>query len=110
LDIEQSNQYKVRAEVNKIKTHFTQSANDNIAKRYDLHRIEFDAERLQFSHSLLADNTYLLLVAEHVEDGVHGPNPMLRELQAVNQWPVSTLLLGRSNSADYLHEISSSGK
>ena len=44
LDITHSNQYQVQAQVNKVKSHFIQSARDNIAELYDLHRIESDAE------------------------------------------------------------------
>jgi hypothetical protein len=69
-----------------------QSARDNIAQLYDLHRFESAAERLEFIDSLLADNKYLCPVAEHVEGGVRGPNPTQRESKAANEWPASTLL------------------
>ena len=65
LDITCSNRYQVRAHVDKVKSHLIQSLRDNVAELYDLHRFE----------SLLADNKYLVPVAECVEDGVHGPNP-----------------------------------
>jgi len=99
LDITRSNRYQVRAQVNKVKFHFIQSARDNIAELDDLHRFESAAEHLKFIHSLLADNKYLFLVGERVEGGVRGPNPTQRESKAANKWPASTLLHGRSNPA-----------
>jgi len=110
LDVTRSNRYQVRAHVDKVKSHFIQSAWDNIAELYDLHRFESATERLEFIDSLLADNKYLLPVAERVEGAVRGPNPMQRELKADNEWPASTLLLGGSNPGVYLHQILSSGK
>jgi hypothetical protein len=55
LDITRSNRYQVRAQVDKVKSHFIQSARDNTAELYDLHRFESAAERLEFIDSLLAD-------------------------------------------------------
>jgi len=110
VDITHSNRYKVRAQVDKVKSHFIQSARDNIAELYDLHHFESAAEHLEFIDSLLADNKYLFPVAEHVEGGVHGPNPTQRESQADNEWLASTLLSGGSNSTVYLHQILSSGE
>jgi hypothetical protein len=78
LDIKHSNRYQVHAQVDKIKSHFIQSARDNIAELYDLHRLESAAERLEFIDSLLADNKYRFLVAESVESGVPGPKPTQR--------------------------------
>jgi hypothetical protein len=65
---------------------------------------------LKFIYSLLAENKYLFPVAEHVEGGVPGPNPTQRESKAANEWPASTLLPGRSNSAVYVHQMLSSGE
>jgi len=110
LNITRSNRYQVRAQVDKVKSHFIQSARDNIAERYDLHRFESAVELLEFSDSLLAGNKYLFPVAERVESGVRGPNPMQRESKADNEWPVFTLLPGGSNSVVYLHQILSSGE
>ena len=110
LDITRSNWYQVRAQVDKVKSHFIQSVRDNIAELYDLHHFESAAERLEFIDSLLADNKYLFPVAEHVEVGVHCPNPTQRESKAANEWPASTLLPGGSNPAVYLHQILSSGE
>jgi hypothetical protein len=110
LDITHSNWYQVRAQVNKVKSHFIQSARDNIAEFDDLHRFESAAECLEFIDSLLADNKYLFPFAEHVEGGVRGPNPTLRESKAANEWPASTVLPGGSNPAVYQHQILSSGK
>jgi len=62
---------------------------------------------LEFIDSLLADNEYLFGVAERVEGGVLGLNPMQRESIAANKWPASTLLAGGSNPVGYLHQISS---
>jgi len=82
----------------------------HFADVYDLHRFESATEHLEFIDSLLADNQYLFPVAECVEGGVHGPNPMQRESKAANKWPASTLLPGGSNHRVYLHQILSSGK
>jgi hypothetical protein len=103
LDITNSNRYQVRAHVDMVKCSFIPSARDNIAELYDLHRFESAAEHLKIINSLLADNNYLCPVAERVEGGVHGPNPMQRESNAANEWPASTLLPGRNNPAVYLH-------
>jgi len=81
-----------------------------MAELYDLHHFESDAERLEFIGSLLADNKYLFPVAEHVQGGVHSPNPMQRVSKAANKWPASTVIPGRSNPAVYLHQILSSGE
>jgi len=103
LDIRCSNQYHVHAQVDKVKSHFIQSARDNIAELYDLHCFESDAERSEFIDSLLADNKYLFPVAEHVEGGVCSLNSTQRVSKAANEWPASTLLPGGSNPAVYLH-------
>jgi len=105
-----AHRYQVRAQVNKVKSHFIKSARDNIAELYDLHRFESAAEHLEFIDSLLADNKYLFPVAERVEGGVRGPNPMQREAKAADEWPASTLLPVGSNPAVYLHQILSSGE
>jgi hypothetical protein len=110
LDITRSNQYQVRAQVDKVKSHFIQSGTDNIAELYDLHRFESATEGFEFIDSLLADNKYLFLIAERVEGGVRHPNPMQRESKAGNEWPVSSLLPGRKNPGVYLHQILSSGE
>ena len=110
VDITRSNRYQVRAQVDKVKSHFIQSVRDNIAELYDLHRFESAAERLEFIDSLLADNKYLFPVAERVEGGVRGPNPMQRESKADIKWLASTLLPGGGNPAVYLHQILSSGE
>jgi hypothetical protein len=44
LDITRSNEYLVRTQVNTVKSHFIQSARDNIARLYDLHHFESAAE------------------------------------------------------------------
>jgi len=110
LGITRSNWYQVRAQVNKVKSHFIQSAGDNIAELYDLHRFESATERLEFIYSLRADNKYRFPVAEPGEGGVRGPNPMQRESKAANEWPASTLLPGASNPAVYQHRILSLGE
>jgi len=109
LDITRSNRYQVRAQVDKVKSHFIQSAREEIAELYDLHWFQSAAERLEVLDSLLADNKYLFPIAEGVEDGVSGPNPMQRESKAANKWLAYTLLPGGSNPAVYLHQILSSG-
>ena len=110
LDITHSNRYQVRAQVDNAKSHFIQSARDNIAELYDLHRFESAAERLEFIDSLLADNKYLFPVAECVEGGVRGPNPTQRESKAANEWLASTSLPGGSSPTRNLHQIISSGE
>jgi hypothetical protein len=85
LDITRSNWYQIRAQVDMVKSHFTQSARGNIAELYDLHRFESTAERLEFIDSLLADNKYLFPIAERVEGGVCGPNATRRESKAANE-------------------------
>jgi hypothetical protein len=110
FDSSHSNWYQVRTQVDQVKSHFIQSARDNIAELYDLHRFESAAERLEFIDSLLADNKHLCRIAERVEGGVRSPNPMQRESKAANEWLVSTLLPGESNPALYLHQILSSGE
>jgi len=95
----------MRAQVAKYKSHFIQSARYIIAELFDLHHFKSDAEHLEFIDSLLADNRYLFLVAEHVEGDVHGPNPTQRVSKAANEWPASTLLPGGSKPAVYLHQI-----
>ena len=99
LDIGRSNWYQVQAQVDKVKSHFIQSARDNRAELYDIHHLESAAEHLEFIDSLLADNKYLFLVAERVEGGVRGPNTTQRESKAANKWPASTLVPGGSNPA-----------
>jgi hypothetical protein len=110
LDNTCSNRHQVPAEVDKIKSHFIQSARGNIAELYDLHCFESAAERLEFIDSILADNKYLFPVAEHVEGGVRGLNQMQGESKAANEWLASTLLPGGSNPVIYIHQILSSGE
>jgi hypothetical protein len=110
LDITRSNRYQVPAQVDNVKSHFIQSARDNIAELHDLHRFESAAERLGFIDPLLADNKYLFPIAEHVKGGVRGSNPTQRESKAANKWLVSTSLPGGRNPAVYLHQILSSGE
>jgi len=73
LDITSSTRSQVRAHVNNVKFHFIQSARDNIAELYYLHRFESAAEHLVFIDSFLADNKYLFAVAEPVEGGIRSP-------------------------------------
>jgi len=110
LDIKHSSRYQVRAQVDKVKSHSIQSARDNIAELYDLHRFGSNAERLEFIDSLLADNKYLFSVAQRVKGGGRSPNRTQRVSKAANEWPESTLLPGGSNPAVYLHQILSSGE
>jgi len=84
LDIIGSNLCQVRAQVDKVKSHCIQSARDNTAEQYNIHRFESNAEHLDFIDFLLADNKYLLPVAEHVEGSVRGPNQMQRVSKAAN--------------------------
>jgi len=110
FDITRSNSYQVRAQIDTVKSHFIQSARENIAELYDLHHFESTTERLECIDSLLADNKYLFPKAERVEGGVRGLNPTQRELKAANEWLASTLIPAGSNPAVYLHQILSSGE
>jgi len=110
LDTTCSNRYQVRTQVDKVKSHYIQSARDNISELYDLHCFESATERLEFFDSLLAHNEYLFPIAGHVEDGVRGPNPTQRESKAATEWLASTSLPGGSNPAVYLHQILSLGQ
>jgi len=110
LDITRSNWYQVCAHVDKVKSHFIQSARDTIAELCYLHRFQSTAERLEFIDSLLAENKYLFPIAERVEGGVRSPTPTQRESEAANKWLASTLLPGGRNPAIYLHQILSSGE
>jgi hypothetical protein len=110
LDITGSNQYKVRAQVDKVKSYIIQSVWYLIAELYDLHRFESTAEHLESIDSLVADNKIFFPVAERVEGGVRGPNPTQRKSKTDNEGLACTFLLGGSNPADYLHQISSSGE
>jgi len=83
---------------------------DQNAECYDFHRIECDAERFELNDSFLANKKYLFLVAEHVDGGVCGPNPMPGESKAANKWPASTLLSGRSHDGGNLNQILSLDK
>jgi hypothetical protein len=56
VDITCSNQNKVRTQVDKVKSHFIQSARDYIVEPYESHCFETAAERLELIDSLLADN------------------------------------------------------
>jgi hypothetical protein len=110
LDITRRNWYQVRAQVDKVKSHFIQSARNNTAKLYDLHRFESSADHLKLIDSNLADNISHFPIAEHVEGGECGPNPTQRELKAANDSLACTLLPGGSNPAGYLHQILSSAE
>jgi len=103
VDITRSNRYKVRAEVDMVKSNFIESVRDNIAELYDLHHFESAAERVEFIDSLLADNKYLVPVAERVEGGVRGPNPTQRESKADNEWLAYTSNPGGGNPPVNLH-------
>jgi hypothetical protein len=94
LNMTRSNWYQVCAHVDKGKSPFIQSARDNIAERFDLHRFESTTQRLEFNNSLLADYKNLFPIAERVECCVCGPNAMQRESKPDNEWLASTLLPG----------------
>ena len=110
LDITCSNWYPVCAQVDKVKSHFIQSARDNMPEHYDLHCFESAAGRLEFIHSLLADNKYYSPVAETVKGAVYGPNPTQRESKEDNKLQASTLHPGGNNPAVYVHPMFSSGQ
>jgi len=83
---------------------------DNIAELYDLRRFESDTEHLEFIDSFLTDNKYLVPVAECVEGGVCGPNPIQRESKAANDWSASTVLAAWNNSEVFQDVILSLGE
>jgi len=88
-----SNWYQVHAQVNKVKSHFIQSARDNIAEQYDRRRFESASEHVEYIDYLPPDIRYLCPVADHVGVGVCGPNAMQRVSKDGNQWPVSIYFL-----------------
>jgi hypothetical protein len=110
LDNTRSIWYQVRVLVDNVTSHFIQIARDHIAEHHNLHHFESEAELFEFIDSLVADNMHLFPGADCLEGGVHGPNPMQRVWKSANEWKVSTLLLGRSNTGVYLLQILSSGE
>jgi hypothetical protein len=76
LDITCSNWYQVRVHVDNDKSHLIVLARYNRAELFGLYRFASTAECLEFIHSFLADNQYLFPIAELVEDGVRGLNPI----------------------------------
>jgi len=87
LDTTRTIRYQVYAQVDTVKSHFIQSARDNVAELYDLHRFESNTEHLKFIDSHLADSRYLFPVVEHVGDGVRGANRTERVPKAAYEWP-----------------------
>jgi len=85
LDITCSNQYHVRAQVDKVKSHFFHSASDIKAGLYDVHHIVSDADHLEFIVSLLAANKDHFPVMERVEGVVRSPNLTKRMLEGANE-------------------------
>ena len=108
-DITCSNWYQVRAQVRKDKFHSIPSTRESIRELYRLHHFQSEPEHLGFIDSHLANNKYLFPVAERVEDGVSGPNPMHRVSKSANEWPASALLPGGSNPRVYQIQIVSLG-
>jgi len=93
-----------------VKSDCIQSARDNIAELYDYHWLESNAEDLKLVQPIMADNKYIFPVAEHVQGGELGPNPMLNKSKAANELPPSILLTGRIIPGDYLHQSLSIGQ
>jgi len=114
LDITRSNRHQLRAPVDTLKYHYIQSSMDNIAEHYNLHGFESVAEHLENINSLLADNKYLFPIAEHVEGGVRGPNPMQIESKAANEWLLSTSFPAIANTwfiyIKFYHWVNNRGK
>jgi len=110
LDIIRSDRHQVQAQGDKVKSHFIQSARDNIADHHDLCHSEFTAERVEFIDTLPAHNKNVFPIAERVEGGVRGPNPTESESKAANEWPASALRSGGRNAPVYLYQIVSLGK
>jgi hypothetical protein len=90
VDIQRSNRYQVRAQVDKVKSQFLQSARDNITQLYDRHRFESAAVHCEFIDSLLAHNMSHSPIAGYVEGDVRSPIPTQKESKAANQWLAST--------------------
>jgi hypothetical protein len=90
LDIQRSNRYQVRAQVDKVKSQFLQSARDNITQLYDRHWFESVAVHCEFIDSLLAHNMSHSPIGGHVERDVRSPIPTQKESKAANQWLAST--------------------
>jgi len=114
LDITHLNRYQVRAQVDKVKSHFIQSPKDNIAECYHLHCSESDAECLEFTDYLFTDNKYLFPVAERVEGGIYGPNPtrQCRKLLMNGQRPLFLLAEAISGLIYiiFYHRVNNHGK
>jgi len=108
LDITQLNRHHIRAQVDKVESHFIQSARDDIAELYDLHHFESNEERLEFIESLLAENRYIFPLTDRVEGSECGANPTHSVSKAANEWGLCTLHPGRSYPAVYLYHIFSS--
>jgi hypothetical protein len=85
LDCTISNGDQVHAQGDYDKSHFIQSARDNIAKYDDFHHFESDVELLEFFDSLPAGNKNPVPVTEHVEGGAGGPNAMNRVSEAAKK-------------------------
>jgi len=110
LNITRSIGYQVREQVDKVKSHFIQSAWDSIAELYDIHHVQSNTEHLRLIDSFLTDTKFHCPVAEHVDGGVRSPNPIQRESKAASEWPPSTLLPWAHNPGVYLYQILLLGK
>jgi len=90
LNITNSNQFQVRAQVDKAKSNVIQSAMDGIAELYDLHHFETDAEHWKFIDFFWSHNKYLFTEAWREEGGICGPNTTQKESNAANKCLAST--------------------
>jgi hypothetical protein len=91
-------------------SHFIQLVIYNIAEFYDLHCFESYAEHLEFINSLLAENKYLVRIAQHMKSGVHCPNPTQTVSKAANKYRESTFVPGVTNCGLCSDQIVSSHK
>jgi hypothetical protein len=105
LAIVRSHRCQVRAQVEKVKSHFIQTSRDNIAKLDNIHRFEYSAERLEFIDFRMVDNKNMFPVEKPVEGGALGPHPTQRESKPDNEWQASSLLLARGNPTDDLLQL-----
>ena len=66
------NWLKMRAQMDRVRSHFIMAVRDNTAELYGLNRCATDEERLQVVRELLEGNKYLFPEAERKEGGVSG--------------------------------------
>jgi len=93
-----------------VKSTLLQSATDNTAEHYNLHRCESAAQHLEFIDSILPNNKELCPAAQCRKSAVCGPKPKHRQSKAANECRASMYIPGAGNPAAYVHHILSSGE